>query len=383
MESKSNDLRIKQMLNVYANEINLGSAGKSIRWLQNTLPWQNFNLEEELPQFRKKLSGSFDGRDDLSTVEKKFNSLQSLVPLDSLIELSESSIGKPHSFKIISKRGDEVCVDGNDLTLIYFATRIAGFWQNTHQDPPARILDIGGGYGGLAAKLAKIFPSAKITLIDSPEGNLLQRFYLHTVFSDIETKFDTQQSETASIFDTKFSIIPIRQFELLYEVEWDLVINTRSMQEMNPEDVASYFDMIQNKLHVGGIFFNANQLVGGAAGMPYHISRSPYDNFWALLSANPNLIQVDNFEICTLRLDFENQLLRKYLKTLPTNNIWRSGLWAYRCKPLMLVDQLGASYLPKIWLPLKKMTRFFRQKSIEKKYKKVQKFLVNYLKFSK
>ena len=151
-----------------------------------------------------------------------------------------------------------------------------------------------------------------------------------------------------------------------------MIINTRSMQEMDQEDVSLYFELIQKKLCTGGIFYNANQLVGGASGIPYHISRSPYDKKWSLLSASPLFIQDDNFEICTLRLDFENMLFLKYLCTLPTNSVWRTGLWSYRRKPFMLLDQLGASYMPKTWLPLKKTTRYWRKKSMMRKYNKSQ-----------
>ena len=360
------------MLQVYEDESNYEAKGKSLRWLQNSLPWHSLNLETELPDFRKRMSGSFDGRFSESIVKEKLQKIESVVPSSTLIELSESSIGSPVSFRLLTQRGYEVSVDGNDLSLIYFANRISTFWQTAHQNPPTRILDIGGGYGGLVGKLAKVFPSAKISLIDTPEGNLLQSFYLHELFPDAELGIEKYSPETSSLFDARFSLIPIRKFDLLLNFEWDLIINTRSMQEMDREDISLYFELIQKKLRTGGIFYNANQLVGGAAGIPYHISRSPYDDKWIILSAGPSFIQDDNFEICTLRLDFVNRLFLKYLRTLPTNNVWRTGLWAYRRKPLMLVDQLGASYLPRTWMPLKKATRYWRKKNMKRKYQKVQ-----------
>jgi putative sugar O-methyltransferase len=371
MVRESNRMNINEMLKLYAEECSMGEKGKSIRWLQNSLPWKHLNLQVELPQFRKSMSGSFDGSYSESSVKEKFKKLQSVIPLDSIIELSESSIGEPVSFKISTNRGDEVNVDGNDLSLIYFATRIDAFWRATHKEPPTRILDIGGGYGGLVGKLAKLYPSARISLIDTPEGNLLQTFYLSKLFPDSATAVTNRSLETPNRFDAKFSIIPIRQFDLLFNFDWDLIINTRSMQEMDPEDIASYFDLIQKKLRNCGLFYNANQLTGGAAGTPYNISRSPYDDNWALLSANPSFLQADNFEICSLRLNFKNEVFRRYLKSLPTTNIWRTGLWSYRHKPLMLVDQLGASLIPKLWLSLKKTTRFFRRKTMRQKYNEI------------
>ena len=372
MVSKSSGFGIKQMLQVYYDESDEGEKGKSLRWLQNSLPWHSLDLELELPNFRKKMSGSFDGHFAESVVKEKLTKIESVVPLSTLIELSESSIGNPVSFKLMTKSGDEVCVDGNDLSIIYFANRISALWQTTHQNPPTRILDIGGGYGGLVGKLAKVFPSARISLIDTPEGNLLQSFYLHELFPNAELGIKKYWTETSSLFDARFSIIPIGEFPLLFNFEWDLIINTRSMQEMDLEDISLYFELIQKKLCSGGIFYNANQLVGGSAGIPYHISRSPYDDKWSLLSAIPSFIQDDNFEICAVRLEFENKLFLKYLATLPTNNIWRTGLWSYRHKALMLLDQLGASYMPRIWLFLKKTTRYWRKKFMKRKYKQTQ-----------
>jgi len=360
------------MLQVYDDESDEGEKGKSLRWLQNSLPWHLLNLELELPNFRKKMSGSFDGNFIESAVKEKLTKIESVVPLSTLIELSESLIGNPVSFQLLTKSGDEVCVDGNDLSLIYFANRISAHWQATHQNPPTRILDIGGGYGGLVGKLAKVFPSARISLIDTPEGNLLQSFYLHELFPNAELGIEKYWTETASLFDARFSIIPIKKFSLLFNFEWDLIINTRSMQEMDLEDISLYFELIQKRLCIGGIFYNANQLVGGSAGIPYHISRSPYDNKWCLLSASPSFIQDDNFEICALRLGFDNKLFLKYLATIPTNNIWRTGLWSYRNRPLMLVDQLGASYMPRLWLSLKKTTKYWRKKSMKVKYQKTR-----------
>lgn len=368
MVRELNKLNINKMLELYAKECRMGEKGKSIRWLQNSLPWKHLNLEIELPQFRKSMSGSFDGRYSESSVKERFKKLQSVTPLDSIIELSECSIGEPASFKLFTNRGVELDVDGNDLSLIYFATRIDAFWRATHKETPTRILDIGGGYGGLAGKLAKLYPSAKISLIDTPEGNLLQTFYLHKLFPDSDIAITSESLEAPNGFDAKFSIMPIRQFGLLFNYEWDLIINTRSMQEMDPEDITLYFDLIQKKLRHCGLFYNANQLTGGAAGIPYHISRSPYDDNWALLSANTSFLQEDNFEICSLRLNFRNELFRKYLKTLPTTNIWRTGFWSYRRKPLMFIDQLGASLMPKLWLILKEATRFLRRRIMKRKY---------------
>jgi len=61
MVSKSNGFGIKQMLEVYDEESDEGAKGKSLRWLQNSLPWHSLHLELELPNFRKKCPGPLMG----------------------------------------------------------------------------------------------------------------------------------------------------------------------------------------------------------------------------------------------------------------------------------------------------------------------------------
>ena len=49
---------------------------------------------------------------------------------------------------------------------------------------PKLILEIGGGYGCLMAKLKKNFNETKIISIDLPEALLLQSYYLHSIFPE-------------------------------------------------------------------------------------------------------------------------------------------------------------------------------------------------------
>ena len=334
-------------------QVSRSDSGKSIRWLQHSAKWDGLNLLEELPRFRKFLSSGMDGDFSDDQILERFRKLEAVVNEQFIIKMCESNIGAPRTCQIVTNGGKTIQCDGSDLNQIYIANRISTLWNSVHTIAPSRILDIGGGYGALASKLAKIFPEAKISLIDTPEANLLQAYFLSSIHSREQVGYHDRE-----LFNYKFSVVPISSFNLLPGYSWDLVINSASMQEMEPKVIVDYFNFIQTSLKSGGIFYNMNSFVVGASGFPYHIARSPYDDKWAYLSSTLSFITRGYFEICAVRLNFENSLFRRYLKTLPTNNVWREGVWAFKRKPLMLIDQLGATYLRGCWVHLRRFKRF-------------------------
>jgi SAM-dependent methyltransferase len=283
-----------------------------------------------------------------------FKKLETVVSEKFILNMTESVVGSPRTCQIVTRGGTTISCDGGDLNQVYIANRVHTLWRSVYEEDPIRILDIGGGYGSLAYKLGKLFPQAKISIIDTPEANLLQAFYLSSNYSREQVGFQDED-----LFERKFSVLPISLFDELTSRSWDLIINSASMQEMEPKVVSDYFGFIHKNIRPGGIFYNSNSLVGGASGFPYHISRSPYDDRWAFLSSTLSFMQRGYFEICALRLDFANPLFRRYLKTLPTNNVWREGVWAFRRQPMMLIDQLGSTYFRSFWNILKRIKRLW------------------------
>lgn len=326
--------------------------GKSIRWLTHSATWKGLNLTQELPKFRKSLSGGMDANFSDAVIINTFRKLETIVPEKFIVEMNESNVGSPRTCQLVTKGGTTINCDGSDLNQIYIANRIHTLWRSVYEGSPTRILDIGGGYGSLANKLARVFPDAKISLIDTPEANLLQAFYLSSNYSRGQVGYHDNE-----LFDRKFSIVPISSFNQLFSYSWDLIINSASMQEMEPNVVSDYFNFIHKSIKTGGIFYNLNSFVAGASGLPYHIARSPYDDRWAFLSSTLSFMKRGYFEICALRLNFDNPLFRRYLKTLPTNNVWREGVWAFKRQPMMLIDQLGSTYFKSLWSTLKRLKK--------------------------
>jgi len=326
--------------------------GKSIHWLKHSAKWKGLDLARELPRFRKSLSVGMDSNFSNDIIIERLRNLEAVVSEKFILEMNESIVGAPHNYLLTTKGGVPINCDGADLNQIYIANRIYTLWRSVYEDSPARILDIGGGYGSLVNKLAKLFPDSKISIIDTPEANLLQAFYLSSNYSRGQVGYHDNE-----LFGRRFSIVPISSFNQLFSYSWDLIINSASMQEMEPEVVWDYFHFIHKTIKSGGIFYNLNSFVAGASGLPFHIARSPYDDRWAFLSSTLSFLQRGYFEICSLRLNFENPMFRLYLRTLPTNNVWRQGVWAFRRKPMMLIDQLSSTYFKSLWSTLKRLKR--------------------------
>lgn len=86
----------------------------------------------------------------------------------------------------------------------------------------ARILEIGGGYGGLAHLLRTAIGTVEYTIVDLPESLIYSAMYLSACFED------------------GFRFIPNYRFRELAGERFDLVINTLSMSEMSEKQVRAY-----------------------------------------------------------------------------------------------------------------------------------------------
>jgi len=125
-----------------------------------------------------------------------------------------------------------------------------------------RILEIGGGYGGLAYHLKTLVPKARYITIDLPESLLFSALYLTTLFPDECNVLVTSPEMIENDLERPgFTFIP----NYLYReprnggLRVDLAINTLSLSEMTATQVRSYCALIRNSLTPGGTFFEQNQ----------------------------------------------------------------------------------------------------------------------------
>lgn len=117
------------------------------------------------------------------------------------------------------------------------------------------ILEIGGGYGGLAHHLSNILKSICYVIVDLPETLLFSAVYLSLLnpdkkicVYDADNFTDFINSESAKSFD--FILLPNYRLHSLEEWEFGLAINTLSFQEMNSPQVQEYLRFIHTNTKI-------------------------------------------------------------------------------------------------------------------------------------
>ena len=106
---------------------------------------------------------------------------------------------------------------------------------------------IGDGYGFMACLLRLVAPQAKIICVNLGKILLFDMLYASKAFPDtkmflVDDKddFDKALKEYPVIF------IEAEKYEMLFGRPIDLFINIESMQEMNPDIIKTYFDIIRS-----------------------------------------------------------------------------------------------------------------------------------------
>jgi len=303
----------------------LDRDGASWYWKKHSFKEDSDVIMRRLENFRsieeKPLSSTLDDYKSKMSMQELYDEL--CVQVDELLleELLENSIGNPPKEMIFSRSGRELQATFNDLILISFASKIFHALSTKQRTSELFVLEIGGGYGGLAAKLKKLLPLAKITIIDLPHAGLLQTYYLQKLFPYTRFKVmgykndDYIRDDTSQTAD--FTIVPSTKVDFLRQQNFDLVINSRSFMEMNHETIKGYFELIQTRLRVGGLFFNCNRLWKNAGDRPTQIARYPYDDRWHLISLSSSFFQNNTVELLTRRTEKRDPIFLSLVRKLP------------------------------------------------------------------
>tara|TARA_B100000989_G_C19524966_1_gene466256 strand:- start:78 stop:1133 length:1056 start_codon:yes stop_codon:yes gene_type:complete len=309
------------------NSFNL--AYKDYNLLTKSDHWENFNKnflkrikKIKLSNFRKRNVLS-EGLDDQGTF---FRLVENLIDLTDLTgkkfidEFKENNIGNPDNIYEINGE----IYNYNDLFIIQFFFKIQKFLVKE----PKKILEIGGGYGGLAHKLKKKYPKSALYLVDLPEAGLLQSYYLSSIYKEkkffLYEDFKKNENQLNADYLEKFDFVILPPWclgKIKFKEFFNLVVNTRSFMEIKFDEIKSYFNFVHSTITNDGVFYNVNKYEKNTSGDIIRISEYPYDNFWRILSSSKSWRQPNLHELIVQRTKVENPDLRSILSGIKKQNL--------------------------------------------------------------
>jgi putative sugar O-methyltransferase len=131
------------------------------------------------------------------------------------------------------------------------------------------VLEIGGGFGGLASHILKLAPSTKYIGFDLPENTLVQAYYLSCAFPHARVLVYDRNTATLSpgLLDAHdIVLMPNFMLPQVPSRTADLIVNSRSLSEMSSETIEEYLRQIDR---IGRLwFFHENIFKERGDGIP-------------------------------------------------------------------------------------------------------------------
>jgi putative sugar O-methyltransferase len=124
-----------------------------------------------------------------------------------------------------------------------------------------RVLELNGGYGGLALMMLQFNPELSYTMLDLEESMFVQAVFL-TIHLGAERVHLVRRA--AELADPKLGhvyLLPQNRADELKKLRFDVAVNQQSMQEMTTEQVARYCDVLSGRAEH---FYSCNRRSHGA-----------------------------------------------------------------------------------------------------------------------
>jgi len=178
------------------------------------------------------------------------------------------------------------------------------------------VLDIGGGYGGLAHHLSNICRNATYILVDLPETLLFSASYL-SLLNPQKKIYIYEPSDFPKIMrpgaveSYDFVLLPNYRLQSLTNLHFDLIINVASLQEMTTGQVEMTLDFIRDTCR--GTFYSWNR--------DHQPRNKELSNLSELLRQRFDLIEVLDWEVNKTEKEIEareklKSKLREILKSI-------------------------------------------------------------------
>lgn len=175
-------------------------------------------------------------------------------PLDSLpFEIQESPLSSPNL--VAEKYGRKVSV-------MFFWFLTALLRVRSYVPEPKTILELGGGYGGLARLARMQWPRVKYIIVDLSESLFFSYLYIAANFPETRVVWPKNEAELDAVLESgnyDFLMVSCAFGEGLYgRFAVDVTINTASLGEMSQETVDWYLRFIQDHMDTR-YFYSANR----------------------------------------------------------------------------------------------------------------------------
>lgn len=240
------------------------------------------------------------------------------------------------------------------LSHLYFYLRTTQLGSQTKV--LKKVLEIGSGYGALARIYKLLNKEVAYTLVDLPESLFYAQTFLSANFPDARIKYvnDNSQYNTE---DYDFILVPVQLCDFLKNKDYDLVINTGSLQEMPDATVRFWMNFIQNTIRTNYFYswnyFLNNKEIYSETGLEHINLICPIlDPYWNVkyFRINDQVLTIDAdarnwLEVCVQRLpvtdrtnfnpkERASELFAKANSYRPGTNYWFSNVWmAIWCDP--------------------------------------------------
>jgi putative sugar O-methyltransferase len=168
---------------------------------------------------------------------------------------------------------------------LYFADMV----MKNLSSPRDRILEIGGGYGGLIHFLRKIQFEGTYINIDLPETLFVAYYFLKKLGHDVHLVADSSELKEGTI-----NLIPSTSYkEVLNSVKIDLFFNSASLSEMSEKICFDYIRFVNDLGPRSIIHCNTNYLAFPASKIHIEVLSKdfPWDDCYGLTSRYPSPFQ--------------------------------------------------------------------------------------------
>jgi hypothetical protein len=207
-----------------------------------------------------------------------------MVGSEFVVGIPESTFGAPLVFE-----HDGVCRSASFWINAATSYRVKEFLDRYGKSGSVRVLEVGSGWGACVYQLHHLLNIRNYTIVDLPENLYISAIHLRTVMPQRPLEFIENVGQQICEIPPNVICACLPGAIDRIRTEYDLVLNSFSLQEMALDSVAAYIDWIQSALSEDGIFISVNSHAKAGVRKP---SDYRYEKFhihhWGVFRPSPS-----------------------------------------------------------------------------------------------